>query len=114
MPIFWPIRQSVALFWVACTINSTLFLLWLRNQHTVEGVSRLLYAKGIKANQEVYIISARSDLDTMTLPLHDALQHILTDGDTGTIVSCIAGKLAYYCPEEPASGYIFAKPIPGR
>lgn len=79
------------------------------NQHSVEGILRLLHECSMKPADTVYIISSMRSVDGLHLPLQQALEEVL-EGGFGSVVCCIAGKLAYYRPEEPASGYILETP----
>jgi hypothetical protein len=84
------------------------------NQHSVEGVAKLLRQRGMRSNDIVYVFSDMRDIDGLLLPLREALEKVI-DGEFGSVVSCMAGQLAYYRPEVPASGCILEKaPAPGR
>lgn len=48
---------------------------------------------------EVYLISATRRLDGKMLPLEDAIRQIEENG-SGTVVSCIPGRLGYYYGEQ--------------
>jgi hypothetical protein len=47
----------------------------------------------------VQVLSASPSLDTRTLPLEDAVREVV-GSSTGTVISCIPGKLAYFEGEE--------------
>jgi len=78
------------------------------NQHSIDGVAKLLHQRGMRDTDIVYIFSDVSDLDSLFLPLHEALEKVLDSG-FGSVVSCMVGQLAYYRPEAPANGYILEK-----
>jgi len=52
--------------------------------------------------QQVYLISCSSSLDGKTMRLEEAVRavSVMPENGWGTIVSCIAGQLAYYYDEE--------------
>ena len=80
-----------------------------RLQHG-EGVLQLLKSKNAKRN--CYIVSANQKIDGKTLPLAEALFHIVNMGaydGFGTLVSCLPGKLAYYEGEKPHDRYILER-----
>ena len=79
------------------------------NQHSVEGILRLLNECGMKPADTVYVFSSMSAVDGLHLPLRQALEEVL-QGGFGSVVCCVVGKLAYYRPEEAASGYILETP----
>ena len=78
------------------------------SQHSAEGVAKLLRQRRMRDTDIVYVFSDVRDLDGQFLPLHDALQNVM-DAGFGSVASCVAGRLAYYRPEAPASGYILEK-----
>jgi|SRR5579871_2142987 len=79
-------------------------------RHTASLVA-LLKQHGVKATQNVYILSDVQELDGISLPLMEALDAV-HKGMFGSIICCIAGELAYYKPEDnrSARSYILAKP----
>ena len=78
------------------------------SQHFAESVVRLLCERGMKAADAVYIFSDTRDLDGLSLTLQQAVEQVMECG-SGSVVCCLAGRLAYYRPEEPADGYILEK-----
>jgi hypothetical protein len=81
-------------------------------EHTVEGVLSLLRRRGMQDTDPVYILSDIRALDTLHLPLREALKDVL-EAQFASIVCCVAGRLAYYRPEAPAKGYLLEAPKPG-
>jgi hypothetical protein len=77
-------------------------------QHSAEGVARLLNKRGVKDTDKVYIFSDVRELDGVYLPMRQALEAVLL-ADSGSIVCCKAGRLAYYRPEAPATGCLLVK-----
>ena len=78
------------------------------SQHSVEGVAKLLHQRGMQGTDIVYLFSDVREIDGLFLPLREALEQVF-DAGFGSVVSCVAGQLAYYRPEAPASGYILEK-----
>ena len=66
------------------------------DQHP-DSIAALLKGKGSPAS--CWLISEDPDLDAQELPLLQALKEIVGMG-TGTIVSCIPGKLGYFEDED--------------
>ena len=73
------------------------------NAQTVNQVEALLKSKG--ASNRCHVISSNPDLDGSDMLLHDALEQTLGMG-SGTIISCIPGKLVYFEGEEQNERYI--------
>ncbi len=73
---------------------------------TSEDIHSLLAAEG--APQTCHVVSELSDVDGRDMPLIEALDAVVASG-MGTLLSCIAGKLAYYEGEEPGERYILQK-----
>jgi hypothetical protein len=71
--------------------------LWQRHLQGIENVHRLLKSKG--AGKTCWAISADTDLDGKELELESVLE-IVFDSDTGTILSCIPGRLGLYSGED--------------
>ncbi len=61
------------------------------------------------AASEVYVVSATSKLDARSMALQDAIGTIVGTS-SGTVVSCVAGRLAYFEGEEPGDRCILARP----
>lgn len=77
-------------------------------QHNEEGVVALLNDRGVRDSDDVYVISDVPELDVQTLPMRQAVHQAL-DSEFGTVVCCLPGRLAYYRPESPESGYLLEK-----
>ncbi len=78
------------------------------NQNSEEGVFEILCNHGMKEANLVYLISDIRDLNGLHLPLRQAVEKTM-GAYFGTVICCIPGKLAYYRPEAPGSGYVFEK-----
>jgi len=70
---------------------------------TVNQVEMLLKSRG--ASDRCHVISSDPDLDGSEMLLHEALEQTLGQG-SGTIISCIPGKLVYFEGEEQNERYI--------
>jgi len=70
---------------------------------TRDGVLKELQRRG--AGHTCYIVSADAELDRTTSPLSDAVDRVFTLVE-GTIISCVAGRLAYYEGEAPRNRFI--------
>jgi len=55
-----------------------------------------------------YVIADASDMDGHTLPLREALWRASAHG-FGVVVSCLPGRLCFYKPESPTTGFILEK-----
>ena len=71
--------------------------LWQRHLQGIDNVHRLLKSKG--AGKTCWALSADADLDGKELELESVLETVF-DSDTGTILSCIPGKLGLYSGED--------------
>ena len=69
---------------------------YVRLLQSGDDVVSILRARG--APNSCYVLSDHADIDGQTLPLVDAIR-AAEQGGWGTILSCIAGKLAYYYDE---------------
>ena len=76
------------------------------NQQSGESIYRLLKEKG--APEFCYIMSDDSAIDQKEMPLREAILKV-EGTNYGTLVSCIAGKLAYFETEDMSGRYILAK-----
>ena len=74
---------------------------------TSEAVLAELTRRG--AASDVYVVSATSKLDARSMALQDAIESIV-GSSSGTVVSCVAGRLAYFEGEEPGDRCILARP----
>jgi hypothetical protein len=74
-----------------------------KNAQTVNHIETLLKRKG--ASTRCHLISSNEDLDGCEMLLRDALEQTVGHG-SGTIISCIPGKLAYFEGEEQYERYI--------
>ncbi|HEX8174638.1 MAG TPA: hypothetical protein VF543_05925 [Pyrinomonadaceae bacterium] len=63
------------------------------NQQTAQSIERLLKSKG--APDVCYVMSSNPDIDNREMPLSEALTETV-GMDAGTLISCIAGRLAYF------------------
>ena len=66
-------------------------------QASPAAVARFLVTRGAPAS--CYVVSEWSELDGQVMPLADATRAVVGRG-MGTVLSCIAGRLAYYESEE--------------
>jgi hypothetical protein len=73
-----------------------------------ESVAVLLEKKG--AGETCYVIADASDMDGQTLPLREALWRASIHG-FGVVLSCVPGRLCFYKPESPTSGFILERKI---
>jgi hypothetical protein len=62
------------------------------NQQSTQSIERRLKSKG--APDVCHVMSSNPDLDNREMPLSEALLEIV-GMDAGTLISCIAGTLAY-------------------
>jgi hypothetical protein len=71
----------------------------LSERHTqgIGNIARLLRSKG--AGKTCWVISENAEIDGRELDLDSALETVIGSG-MGTILSCIAGKLAYFEGED--------------
>lgn len=69
------------------------YVTWLPSNAPVEELLR-----GTGSPAEVYIVSATETIDGEILSLKEAIHRTMAGG-WGTIISCIAGELAYYYDE---------------
>jgi hypothetical protein len=77
-----------------------------REQHAGP-IHDALRARG--APDRCYVMSASSDLDGRTAELRSALEEIVGHA-SGTFVSCLPGRLAYFEGEEPNERYLLERP----
>jgi hypothetical protein len=73
--------------------------LWERHVQGIDNIYRLLKSKG--AGATCWAISEDRELDGRELDLRAALEHV-NGRQIGTILSCVAGKLAYFESEDEA------------
>ena len=76
--------------------------------NTSEGIENLLRQRG--AGDQCYLISDHNDLDGQALPLAEGVT-AARRAYFATVVCCLPGRLAYYKPESPATGYILEKSL---
>ena len=67
------------------------------------GIEKLLADAGAPA--VAYVISEDGEVDASEMPLHDALVAVVGRG-SGTLISCIPGKLGYYEGEDRGERFI--------
>jgi hypothetical protein len=71
--------------------------LWDRHVQGIENTHHLLKSKG--AGLTCWVISKDSKIDGQEMDLRAALEHV-NGGQIASILSCVAGKLAYFESEE--------------
>ncbi len=71
--------------------------LWQKHLQGIDNVHRLLESKG--AGKTCWAISADADLDGKELELESVLERVFVS-DTGTILSCLPGRLGLYAGED--------------
>ena len=76
------------------------------NQQSAQSIERLLKSKG--APDVCHVMSSDPDLDNREMSLSEALMEAV-GMDSGTLVSCIAGKLAYFESEGFDGRYILER-----
>ncbi len=76
------------------------------NQQSAQAIEKLLKSKG--APEMCHVMSADSSLDNREMSLSEALMETV-GGDGGTLISCIAGKLAYFELEPFDGRYILER-----
>lgn len=72
---------------------------------TVDGVADEMARRGAKMDSPVYILSANRALDARVCPLREALRDVV-GSSSGSVISCLRGRLAYYEGEEPGNRFI--------
>lgn len=77
-----------------CSDLNPKYVSWLPSNADVVGL-----LKQAGSPKQVYLVSGSSRLDGRTMPLEEAIS-VMPEYGWGTIVSCIAGQLAYYYDEE--------------
>jgi hypothetical protein len=75
-------------------------------ENSVDAILDLLYKNG--APKRCYILSESDAIDAKEMELEAALDQIVGRG-MGNLVSCVAGKLAYYEGEEPGERYLLRR-----
>lgn len=73
---------------------------------TVTQIEVLLTRKG--ALERCHVTSSNASIDNREMPLRQALQETVGSG-SGTIISCIPGRLAYFEGEEQNQRYILER-----
>ena len=74
---------------------------------TAAAIEGALRSRG--AGEHCHVISDNRAIDGKHLPLKSALEKVVGHG-MGTVLSCIAGELAYYEGQDPAERCILAAP----
>jgi len=77
-----------------------------KESQNVAGIHAILTSKG--APKECYVMSNISDIDGKTMNLLEALEHVV-GVETGSLISCIVEKLAYYESEDWGERYVLSK-----
>ena len=72
------------------------------------GESLAVLLEQMGAGETCYVIADASDMDGQTLPLREALWRASVHG-FGVVVSCLPGRLCFYKPESPTTGFILEK-----
>ena len=78
------------------------------NAQTVNQIEALLKRKG--APERCHVTSSNAHIDDREMPLSEALEQTVGYG-SGTILSCIPGKLAYFEGEEQNERYILERSL---
>lgn len=86
-------RFATAIVW---KVDPTLRL-WKRHLQGMANIYHLLQSKG--AGKSCYVMSGDKELDARELDLEWVLERVV-DGEVGTILSCIPGKLGLYAAED--------------
>jgi len=76
------------------------------SQQNLEGIELILRQNGAPA--KCHVISEASDIDGKEMMLREAIEEVLGYG-LGSILSCIAGRLAYYEGEGPGDRYVLKR-----
>jgi hypothetical protein len=71
-----------------------------------DSLTALLETMG--AGPSCYVIADASDMDGQTLPLREAVSRAIFHG-FGVVLSCLRGRLCFYKPEPPTSGFILER-----
>jgi hypothetical protein len=72
------------------------------------GESLAVLLEQIGACDKCHVIADASDVDGQTLPLREALWRASIHG-FGVVLSCLPGRLCFYKPESPTTGFILEK-----
>ncbi len=86
-----------------CADFNLKYVMWL---HSNADVTQLLRQEG--SPEKVYVISDTKSIDGKVLPLAQAIEEA-ESGGWGTIISCVAGQLAYYYGEHGESRAILKR-----
>jgi hypothetical protein len=76
------------------------------NEQSVQSIEKLFRQKG--APDTCHVMSDNADIDGREMPLLEALLETVGN-DAGTLISCIAGKLAYFEMEGFDGRYILQR-----
>ena len=82
------------------------FLLRVPAPQSTSLILEMLQQRG--APEQCYVVSESAELDARTLPLKEALA-LIVGRDTGTLVSCIPGRLGYFEGEDPGARFILER-----
>jgi hypothetical protein len=89
---------------------------WLDQRYTdgavpldIDRITERLRSLG--APDTCFVVSEDEALDGREMPLDDAVRAVLW-GDYGTLLSCVPGRLAFYCDEARLDMAILARPAP--
>jgi hypothetical protein len=75
-------------------------------RQSVADIAALLRSHG--APDQAYVLSSYPKFDGQQLPLDQALANIVGFG-SGSVISCVPGRLAYYEGESPRERYLLRK-----
>jgi hypothetical protein len=73
------------------------------SDQSLRGVLRIL--RGLGAPSQCYVMSSHSELDGREMDLAEALAEVI-GRSSGTLISCVSGRLAYFEGEEPKRRFI--------
>ena len=76
------------------------------DQQTADRIEALLRKRG--APDACHVISSRAEWDAQDKPLREALE-LVVGFSIGTVLSCIAGRLAYYEAEDMGDRFILSR-----
>ncbi len=77
-------------------------------QSSCDAESLAVLLEKLGAGETCYVIADASDMDGQTMNLREAVWRASVHG-FGVVVSCLPGRLCFYKPESPTSGFILEK-----
>ena len=72
------------------------------------GESLAVLLEQMGAGETCYVIADASDMDGQSMDLREALWRASVHG-FGAVLSCLPGRLCFYKPESPTTGFILEK-----